>query len=79
MGAILKILDLNPADLKGLEPKERHAKVKEAAEKFVADLKAKKASGSLTEEEQANLEKVQKFLAGGHKKAAAPTATTPPQ
>jgi hypothetical protein len=73
MGAILKILDLNPADLKAMDPKDRQAKIKETAEKFVADLKAKKATGTLTDEEQTNLDKIQKFLAHGHKKAAATT------
>ena len=70
---ILKLIGLTPADLKDLSPKERQAKIKEAADKVVADLKAKKDSGTLTAEEQKRLDRVEKFLAhAAHKKALAP-------
>jgi hypothetical protein len=69
--ALMKALDLTPADLKGLTGQERAAKMKEAATKVVADLKAKQASGALSAEDQTKLETVQKFLAHGHKKAPA--------
>jgi hypothetical protein len=69
--AMMKILGLSKEDLKDLTPKERQAKVKETAQKYVTDMKAKKASGALTEEQEADLAKVEKFLAhSGHKKAA---------
>jgi hypothetical protein len=71
--AILKLIGLTPADLKDLSPKESKAKIKEAADKFVADLKAKKDSGTLTAEEQKRLDRVEKFLARkDHKKAQSP-------
>jgi len=68
--AIMKLLGLNPADLKSLTPEERKDKVKEAADKYIASMKAKKASGTLTAEQQSDLDKVEKFVAHqGHKKA----------
>jgi hypothetical protein len=70
--ALLKALNLTPADLKGLSREDQTAKMKEAANKVVTDLQAKKASGTLTADEQTQLETVQKFLAhGGHHKAPA--------
>src|SRR5580700_7110938 len=53
--AMMKILGLSKEDLKDLTPQERQAKVKETAQKYVTDMKAKKASGALTEEQEADL------------------------
>jgi Spy/CpxP family protein refolding chaperone len=76
MAALLKLLDLNPADMKALTPEERRAKMKERGQKIVADLQAKESAGTLTDEEKTRLEKVQKFLAhADHKK---PATATPP-
>jgi hypothetical protein len=73
--AMMKLLGLAPADLKGLSPEDRKAKIKEAADKYIASMKAKQANGTLTDEQQADLEKVEKFAAHqGHKKAAAPSS-----
>jgi predicted nucleotide-binding protein (sugar kinase/HSP70/actin superfamily) len=66
-GALLKALDLTPADLKGLSKEDRQAKMKEAAEKVQTELKAK---ASLTDEEQKRLDIVTKFLAHANKKPA---------
>jgi phage I-like protein len=71
---LLKILGLTHADLKGLTPAERQAKMKTAATNVVAELQAKKANGTLTTKEQADLDIVQKYLAHpGHKKAKTPS------
>jgi hypothetical protein len=72
---LMKILGLDPKELKGLSREDRAAKVKEAAKKYVADMKEKKAAGTLTADEKTDLAKVEKFLAGGHKKAK-PAADT---
>jgi len=76
MAALLKMLDLTPADVKGLSREDRQTKMKDAAEKVVADLQAKQTAGTLTAEGQTRLEKVQKYLAhANHKAAAAPSTT----
>ena len=78
MAHLLKALDLTQADLKSLSPEERHAKIKETAEKVVSDLKAKQTAGTLTAEGQKRLDFLEKFLAqAGHKKAAAATDSKP--
>lgn len=73
-GELLKMLDLTPADLKGLSKEERQTKMKDAAEKVIADLEAKKSAGTLDEHGQKRLERVQHWLdhANGE-------ATKPPQ
>ena len=72
--AILKLVGLTPADVKGLTREERQAKIKTAATNVVAELQAKKANGTLTTKEQADLDIVQKYLAHpGHKKAKTPS------
>jgi hypothetical protein len=72
MAHLLKALDLAPADLKGLSHEDRQAKIKERAEKVVADLKAKETSGTLTEEGKKRLDFIEKYMAhAGHKKADA--------
>ena len=77
MEHLLKALDLTHADLKGLTPEERQTKLKERAEKVVADLKAKQTAGTLGAEGQKRLTFVENFLAhaGKHHKAAASTAS----
>lgn len=67
---LMKVIGLTKEDLKDLTPAERRDKIKEAAQKALADLKAKQASGSLTEKQQDDLKLLQKFLAHGHKKNA---------
>lgn len=69
-GAIMKLLGLTPADLKGLTREERQAKIKETANTIVSQLQAKKASGTLTSEEQTKLDRIEKFLAHASHKAA---------
>ncbi len=70
--ALLKALGLTPADIKGLTAEERQAKMKEAGEKVVTELKAK---STLTADQQKRLDVVEKFLAHkGHKKAQTPSS-----
>jgi hypothetical protein len=71
--AILRLLGLTPADLKGLTREERQAKIKETATNVVTQLQAEKANGTLTAEGQVRLDRIEKFLArAGHKKAETP-------
>ena len=71
--AILKLVGLTPADVKGLTPEERHARIKAAATTVAAELQAKKANGTLTAEGQIRLDRIEKFLAhAGHNKAQPP-------
>jgi hypothetical protein len=65
---LMRILGLNPKDLKELTPAERREKIKEAAEAKLADLKQKKESGTLTSQEQTDLELLRNFLNHGHAK-----------
>jgi hypothetical protein len=72
--AILKLVGLTPADVKGLTREERQAKIKQAATNVVAQLQAQKASGTLTAEGQIRLDRIEKFLAhGGHNKGGTPS------
>ena len=71
---ILKLVGLTRADVKGLTPQERRAKIMQAATNVVAELQAKKANGTLTPAGQARLDRLEKFLAhANHPKAAAPS------
>jgi len=71
--AILKLVGLTPADVKGLTRAERQARIKQAANNVAAELQAKKANGTLTAEGQTRLDRIEKFLArAGHKKAGTP-------
>ena len=71
--ALLKLLGLTPADLKGLTRAERQAKIKATATNLAAELQAKKANGTLTADGQIRLDRIEKFLAhAGHKKAVTP-------
>lgn len=69
--AVLKILGLTQAEFKALTPAERQAKMKDA----LAALQAKKASGTLTEQDQKDLALLQSMVGHGHKKAPAPSGT----
>jgi phage I-like protein len=71
--AILKLVGLTPADVKGLTREEKQAKIKTAATNVEAELQAKKANGTLTAEGQIRLDRIEKYLAhAGHKKAGTP-------
>ena len=63
----MDLLGLNPKDLKGLSPEDRRAKIKAAADPKIAALEQKKASGTITADEQANLTLLQKLVHPGHK------------
>ena len=54
-----KQLGLNPEELQKLPPEERRTKFREAADKKIAELNAKKEKGSLTEDEQKLLTKLE--------------------
>ena len=54
----LRGLGINPEELKDLSPEERRVKVREAAEKRLADLKKKQAAGTLTVEEERQLDRM---------------------
>ncbi|MGD0815532.1 MAG: hypothetical protein ABSA83_18190 [Verrucomicrobiota bacterium] len=71
---LLKLVGLTPADVKGLTPAERRAKIAQAANTVVAELQAKKANGTLTPEEQKRLTHLENFLAHANhpRNAAAP-------
>ncbi|MGP8201046.1 MAG: hypothetical protein ACLQU4_16260 [Limisphaerales bacterium] len=72
---ILKLVGLTPADVKGLTPAERRAKIVQAANTVIAELQAKKANGTLTPEGQERLNRLEKFQAhANHPKAAAPSS-----
>jgi hypothetical protein len=62
-GAILRLVGLTPADVKGLTKEERQAKIKDAATTVQADLQAKKAAGTLTDKGQKRLDRIEKLLA----------------
>lgn len=55
----IKDLGLNPEELKKLPESERRAKIKEAADKKFAELKKKKADGTLTDSEKQSLERLE--------------------
>jgi hypothetical protein len=65
---IMAILGISRADLKSLTPEDRTAKLKEAADKKIAELETKQAAGSLTDKEQSNLVLLKKFEHRGHAK-----------
>lgn len=61
----MKELGLNPEELKKLPEAERRAKIKEAADKKLAELQKKKTDGTLTDAEKQtlkNLEQREKFM-----------------
>lgn len=59
----LKAIGLTPADLKGLAPEDRRNKVQAAAEAAEGNLKAKEASGTITEQEKTDLALIERHLA----------------
>ena len=65
---VMAILGLTKADLKDLAPEDRTAKIKEAADKKIAELQKMQAAGTLTEKEQSNLALLKKFEQKGHAK-----------
>jgi hypothetical protein len=66
---ILAILGISPKELKGLAPADRRAKIKAAVETKVAALKQKEAAGTLTAQEQSDLDLLKKFAQ--HRRAKA--------
>jgi hypothetical protein len=64
----MAILRITRADLKGLTPVDRTAKIKTAVDNKIAELETKQAAGSLTEKEQSNLALLKKFEKHGHAK-----------
>jgi hypothetical protein len=65
---LLAILGISRADLKGLTPEDRKAKIKEAADKKMAELEQKQTAGSLTAKEQSDLDLLKKFEHHAHAK-----------
>jgi hypothetical protein len=63
----MELIGLNPKDLKGLSPEDRRAKIKAAADPKIAALQEKKAAGTITADEQADLTLLQKLVHPGHK------------
>lgn len=66
---VMAILGFTRADFKGLTPENRAAKLKDAANKKIAELESKQTAGSLTEKEQTDLALLKKFEHHGHAKA----------
>jgi hypothetical protein len=66
---IMAILGITKADLKGLTPEERAAKIKTATDNKIAELEKKQAAGTLTEKEQSDLALLKKSQHHGHAKA----------
>jgi hypothetical protein len=62
-GAILRLVGLTRADVKGLDKEARQAKIKEAALNVQSELNAKKAAGTLTPEGQKRLDRIDKLVA----------------
>jgi hypothetical protein len=70
MQEVLKAVGLLPADLKGLDKDARHAKLKEAVDKKLAELKAKKTAGTLTDQDKKDFAVIQKFESARHQDGA---------
>jgi hypothetical protein len=60
-GEFMKSLGLDPQEMKGLTPEQRQAKMKEAIDKKMTELQKKKADGTITEQEQTQLDRLQKM------------------
>lgn len=56
----VKELGLNPEELKKLPESERRAKIKEAADKKLEELKKKKADGTITDDEKETLKHLER-------------------
>ncbi len=66
---MLKDIGLNADDLKGLEGRERFAKIREASEKKLTELQKKKADGTISDSEKETLERLEqrkKAFQGGN-------------
>jgi hypothetical protein len=68
---LLKILGLNPKELKGMTPEERRTTIKSNADQKVAQLQQQKADGSITPQGQSDLAFLQNYLKRTKVKAAA--------
>ena len=69
--AVMERMGIDHKELRGLSPEDRRAKVTEAAENTVKELEAKKASGTLTAQDQTDLTYIQNnILAHKHHKPA---------
>lgn len=74
---LLRILGLSREELKDLSPEDRRTKIKDATKAKLSELKAKKDDGTITPEEQKDLDFLKSHA--GHKgKRSAESATTPP-
>ena len=58
----LEAIGLTRADLKGLTPDERKAKIKQATETKVTELNAKETAGTITDQEKKQLAALQRRL-----------------
>ena len=65
---LMTILGVTKADLKGLTPEDRNAKIKTLATKKISELEAKQTAGSLTTKEQSDLALLKKFEKHAHAK-----------
>ncbi len=70
---LLAFVGLTQADLKGLSPEDKKAKVKAAVDAKITALEQKQSTGSLTTEEQTNLDKLKKLQQHQEKKTAKTT------
>jgi len=70
---LMRIIGLSKEDLKDLSPTERRDKIKAASQKAMADFKAKKEAGTLTDKEKEDMELLAKSM--GHAKKKAPAST----
>jgi len=61
MRELLPAIGLTRTDMQGLSQEERRAKVKDAMEKKVAELKAKKDAGTLTDQDKKDFMIIEKF------------------
>lgn len=52
---LLRILGLNPQDLKSMTPEDRRAKIKEATQQKLSELKQEKDAGTITDQGQQDL------------------------
>jgi hypothetical protein len=68
---LMRILGMNPKDLKGMAPADRRAKIKEAADQKVAELQQQKTAGTITAEGQTDLAFLQNYLQHTKRKPAA--------
>ena len=58
----MQIIGLTRADLKGLTPEERRARIKDAGQKKLAELKQKQTDGTITDQDKSDLALLQKRM-----------------